>query len=127
MTIQEKKLYHQIHPLQIATDVLTGFGALYLLWIQEPFWGICVAFVPSTVVSLYIIARIDLEKYKDSRFGVYLRKYVSSKSADWGRFGGFVIMLIGGWVRLWWIAAAGFAAILYVWLNGLIGNRRTKK
>ncbi|HTR80521.1 MAG TPA: hypothetical protein VMM58_02755 [Bacteroidota bacterium] len=119
MTLQEKKIYHQIHPAQLTTDIVTGFGALFLLWQQELFLGVTVAFIPSTIVSLYIIAKVDLEKYKNSKFGAYLRKNVASKSADWGRFGGFIIMLLGGWVRIWWIAASGFAIILLIWLMGI--------
>ncbi len=119
MTLEEKKIYHQIHPLQLATDFLTGFGAAYLLWQQSLIIGVCVAFVPSTVMSLYIIAKVDLEKYKASNFGFYVRKHMASKTADWLRFVGFAVMLMGGWLQFLWLVALGFLIVLLVWTKGL--------
>lgn len=127
MTLEEKRIYHQIHPLQLCTDFLTGFGAVYLLWNQYLFLGVCIAFIPSTIVSLYIIAKMDLEKYKNSNFGVYIRKHMASKSADWLRFGGFAVMLMGGWLKILWLVAVGFVVVLLIWTKGLIITSLRKK
>ena len=120
MTLEEKKIYSQIHPVKLCTDIVTGFGAVYLLWEHYLIAAVCVAFIPSTVVSLILIARYDLEKYKDSAFGTYLRRNMASKSSDWIRFAGFVVMLTGGWINMLWLAAAGFLIILFVWTKGLL-------
>ena len=64
MTLEEKKIYSQIHPVKLLTDVVTGFGAVYLLWYHDLIAAVCLAFIPSTVVSLILIAKTDLEKYK---------------------------------------------------------------
>ena len=125
MTLEEKKTYHQIHPIQIAVDLLSGFGAVYLLWLHS-LWGVVVAFVPSTAVSLYIIAKVDLEKYKSSALGLYVRKHLASKTSDWLRFGGFGIMLMGGWLRLLWVIGVGFLGVLMVWCGGLLTRSKTK-
>ena len=122
VTLEEKKIYHQIHPLQLSVDILTGFGAVYLLWQRSLLLGVCCAFIPSTVVSLYIIAKMDLEKYKNSRFGVYVRKHMASKSADWLRFGGFAVMLMGGWLMTLWVVALGFLIVLLIWTKGILAN-----
>ncbi|HTX19396.1 MAG TPA: hypothetical protein VMG34_12140 [Bacteroidota bacterium] len=125
MTLEEKKIYHQIHPVQLGVDFVTGFGAVFMLW-QQSLWGIAVAFVPSTLVSLYIIAKVDLERYKASSFGLYARKHLASKSSDWMRFGGFAVMLMGGWLRLWWVIGAGFLGIVFIWCGGLLTPPKAK-
>ena len=119
MTLQEKKIYHQIHPVKLLTDFGTGFGAVYLLWHEQIILSVLVAFVPSTIVSLYLIAKVDLEKYKNSSFGTYIRRNMAAKSDDWIRFSGFLIMLIGGWVESYLLIGAGFLIILFVWTRGL--------
>jgi hypothetical protein len=113
--------------MQLATDLLTGFGAAYLLWQQSLILGVCIAFIPSTLISLYIIAKVDLEKYKASNFGFYVRKHMASKAADWVRFGGFAVMLLGGWLRFIWLAGFGFLIILLVWTNGLFAKSLQSK
>ena len=129
MTLEEKKLYHQIHPVKLFTDIVTGFGSVYLLWIHSNLFAVvCLAFIPSTIVSMILIAKTDLEKYKDSAFGTYLRRHMASKASDWIRFAGFAVMLTGGWINMLWLIAVGFLIILFVWIKGLIfGKPRPKK
>lgn len=129
MTLEEKKTYSQIHPVKLLTDIVTGFGAVYLLWHHyNLIIAVCLAFIPSTVVSLILIAKTDLEKCKDSALGTYLRRHMSSKSSDWIRFGGFVVMLTGGWLNILWLVAVGFFIILFIWTKGLIfGKPAVKK
>jgi hypothetical protein len=53
---------------------------------------------------------------------------MSSKSSDWIRFGGFVVMLTGGWLNILWLVAVGFFIILLIWTKGLIfGKPAVKK
>jgi hypothetical protein len=121
VTLEEKKIYHQIHPVKLFTDIVTGFGTVYLLWLHDNLIvAVCLAFIPSTIVSLFLIAKVDLERYKDSAFGMYVRRNMASKSSDWIRFGGFAVMLTGGWINMLWLIAAGFLIILFVWMKGLI-------
>jgi len=128
VTLEEKKIYSQIHPVKLLTDIVTGFGAVYLLWQHYVIFAVCLAFIPSTIVSLILIAKTDLEKYKDTPFGTYFRRNMASKSSDWIRFAGFVVMLTGGWINMLWLAAAGFLIILFVWTKGLIFEKPgTKK
>ena len=111
----------------MCTDIATGFGAVYLLWEQYLVLAVCIAFIPSTVLSMVLIAKVDLEKYKNSAFGVYIRKNMSSKSVDWLRFAGFVVMLIAGWNHWLWLVGAGFLIVMYCWLKGLITASSSSK
>lgn len=107
----------------MVTDVLSAFSAVYLLWEQYLIIGVCAAFIPSTVISMILIAKVDLEKYKNSAFGVYIRNHMSSTALDWLRFAGLMVMMIGGWNRWIWLIALGFCIVLYVWLKGLIPRK----
>ena len=72
MSLQEKSLYHQIHPLKLLTDWGTGIFALYLLWRHNVVAGLIVAFVPSILVTLAILQWADLKTYKQSSLGKYI-------------------------------------------------------
>jgi hypothetical protein len=122
MNIFDKTLYHQIHPFKLTTDVITAFAAVYLLWLHMIIEGLAVAFVPSLVISLFMLKLMDFEKQKQSRLGKYVKKYMS-RGVDTVRSIGFVVMLVGGWFHLLWLIALGFLVIILTWLNGLIFKR----
>jgi hypothetical protein len=109
------------------TDVTSAFTAVYLLWEHNLVAGVCIAFIPSTLLSMVLIAKVDLEKYKNSAFGVYIRKHMSSKALDWLRFGGLMVMMLGGWNRWIWLAAIGLCIVLFVWMRGLLPQRSVSK
>lgn len=127
MTLEEKKLYHQIHPLKLGTDFLSGFGAVYLLWERQLLAAVCLAFIPSAVLSLILVTKVDLEKYKNSAFGVYIRRHMYSKGVDWLRFGGFTLMMVGGWDHWWSLIGVGFLIVLACWSKGLIVGAFSEK
>ncbi len=122
MNIFDKTLYHQIHPFKLTTDVITAFTAVYLLWLHLIIEGLAVAFVPSLVISLFMLKLMDFEKQKQSRLGKYVKKYMS-RGVDTVRSVGFVVMLVGGWFHFLWLIALGFLVIILTWLNGLIFKR----
>jgi hypothetical protein len=109
------------------TDAVSAFGAVYLLWEHYLIVGVCVAFIPSTVLSMVLIAKVDLEKYKNSALGVYVRKHMSSKALDWLRFAGLMIMMVGGWNRWLWLVGVGLSVVLFVWMKGLLPQRSVSK
>jgi len=122
MNVIDKTLYHQIHPFKMTTDVLGAFTAVYLFWLHLIIEGVIVAFIPSLVISFFMIKTMDFEKEKNSSFGKYLKRYMG-RGSDTVRSIGFLVMLAGGWFHFIWIIAAGFAMILLVWFNGLIYKR----
>jgi hypothetical protein len=124
MTLNEKILYHQIHPLKLFTDVSTAFASTYLLWRHTLISAIFLSFVPSLVVSLVIIRNSDLEKYKESAFGRYVKRYLDSRFIDTSRLFGFLLMMIGGWYQWVWLIVIGLLIIIFIWQRGLLFHRK---
>ena len=119
MTIQERSLYHQIHPLKLFTDWSTGLIALYLLWGHRLVAGLALAFIPSIAVSLLIVRFADLEKCRQSPFGRYIGRYMT-RTAEATRLAGYGVMAVGAWYHVAWLIPIGLAVILAAWLHGLV-------
>jgi hypothetical protein len=119
MTAQERALYHQIHPLKLFTDWSTGVVALYPLWQHDLITAIIIGIVPSVVVSLVLVRFANLEKYKESRFGKYISRYMT-RTIEMIRFAGYAIMAIGAWFHAIWLIPLGLLVILLGWFRGVI-------
>lgn len=118
MTFQERALYHQIHPLKLATDILATPPALALLWAHQLWLGLLVTFAPSIIVSAILLRWGRLERQRDSAFGRYLARYMSP-AAQAARSLALVVMCAGAWLRQWWVIALGLALVLLAWTYGL--------
>jgi cytochrome bd-type quinol oxidase subunit 1 len=126
MTPQEKTLYHQIHPLKLATDISAEIVSLYLFWKHRLLAGMLVVLVPPIIVSLLIIKLVDLETYKQSTLGRYIRVSMTP-SAVVMRILGTVITHVGAWSRKPWLIPLGLLTVLLGWLRGkLLPNTRTQ-
>ena len=119
MTLQEKNLYQQIHPVRLATDWSTGIGACYLFWIHEIWYGVALSFLPSLIVSLLVFRFADLGKIKNSKFGAYFQR-TYNKTVDLIRFVGFIILAAGSWWHIVTAMALGFLIIAGTWTYGLL-------
>ena len=119
MTLQEKTLYHQIHPAKLFTDWSTGLIALYPFWHHNLIAALLIAFAPPIVVSLMIVRFADLEKYKQSTFGRYVRQYMT-RAVEALRFLGYGIMAIGAWIHAVWAIPVGLLIIVLAWMRGVI-------
>lgn len=119
MTLQEKNLYQQIHPVRLAADWLTGIGACWCFWQDEIWYGVALSVVPSLIVSLLVIRFADLDKIRQSKFGEYFKR-TYNKKVDLIRFAGFVIAAGASWWQNIPGVAAGVAVILGTWTYGLI-------
>ena len=76
MDSREKKLYHQIHPFKLATDIGVTPIFLFFLWHHHIARALLVGFVPPIIVSgVMMIWPPNLEKLKNSRLGNYVSKY----------------------------------------------------
>ena len=73
MTLKEKVLYHQIHPLKLTADIGCEPVSLYFFWRHDLALGLATHFVPPIAASLILIRWTDLETIKQSRAGAYLR------------------------------------------------------
>ncbi len=119
MTVQEKTLYHQIHPLKLFTDWSTGIIALYPLWQHRLLVALLIAFVPSILASLLLVRFANLENQKESAFGRYVHHYMS-RPVEATRLAGYVVMALGAWYHLIWLIPLGLLVILLAWLRGVI-------
>ena len=119
MNLEEKVLFHQIHPLKLFTDWSTGIVALYLLWRHNLAFALIIALVPAPIVSFLLVRFADLEKYKESPFGKYIHKYMT-RQAEVVRFAGYALMAVGAWYHVIWLILLGLIIILFGWFRGLI-------
>ena len=124
MTLQEKILYHQIHPLKLFTDWSTGIVALYPFWQHDLVAALLLAMIPSMLVSLTLVHFADLERYQQSRLGKYLLQYMT-RLVQVIRFVGYALMAIGAWHHVAWLILVGLLVILLAWLRGVILPNRS--
>jgi hypothetical protein len=77
MSLKEKYLYHQIHPLKLFTDIGAAFGSLYPLWRHQLAFALVVMLAPPPLVSLLLMRYAELEPYRQSAFGKYIARSMS--------------------------------------------------
>ena len=118
MTFKEKKLYHQIHPLKLSIDVFTGFFTTWLAWRHNIVWFLILFLLPSVVVSLLLGSFANLEPYKNSPLGKYIKKYMTV-SAEIIRLSGQILMWVAAWYHLTLLILIGFVIIIAGWTSGL--------
>lgn len=119
----ERLLYHQIHPLKLLTDVTTAIVAADLLWVHQLALALIVGFVPSIVVSAALLRWADLEPYRRSAFGRYVRRFMTRR-VELARFAGLIPLWGGAWARRSIIVGVGVAWILACWLWGIVARAR---
>lgn len=119
MTFREKQLYHQIHPLKLATDISAEIVSLYLFWKRKLLAGLVVAFLPPVIASALIMRLVDLERYKQSAFGRYIRFYMTPPVVV-VRMLGTVVTHVGAWYRQPGLIPIGLLMVLLGWLRGLL-------
>ena len=69
MTLQEKILYHQIHPWKLAADIGGWAVSMYFFWQHDLLLGLAIQFVPAILASLLVIRYAGLEAIKNSKAG----------------------------------------------------------
>jgi hypothetical protein len=119
MTLAEKYLYHQIHPLKLTADWAAGLGCLYPLWQHDLLWGLLVLLVPPPLASLLIVRFADVERLKRSAFGRYIEHYMT-RAAEAVRLIGMVIMAAGAWFHSPVAILVGLLLIVLAWLRGVL-------
>ena len=119
MTFNEKKLYHQIHPLKLFVDISTGFFTTWLSWQHDWFWFLLLLVIPSLIISYFLIEFANLEPLKDSKFGNYIKIHMTS-GMEAIRFSGQIIMWIAAWYHMIFLIILGFIIIICGWCSGLI-------
>ena len=122
MTLGERVLYHQVHPLTLAADIGSTLAAIPLLWIGELLLGIAVALGVPVIGSAIVLATADLAPIANSPVGEYLRRYMTPAMQ--------AVRLVAGLALLWaaWVQSvpaivACLAVVALAWANGLIWRR----
>lgn len=118
MTLKEKILYQQIHPLKLLVDFCTGFYCCYLLWQHHIFLFLLLFLFPSVIVTFLLVRFASLENLKSSAFGRYVKKHMTTV-VEAIRLVGQIIIWLGGWYHQAIIILVGFLVILAGWCKGL--------
>jgi hypothetical protein len=126
LTLREKQLYHQVHPLKLATDISAAIVCLYFFWMHDLLAGILAMFVPPLVVSAIMVATMDFTWIKASVVGRYLKRSMTP-AMEAVRLAGTVPMVLGAWYHIWWLLPLGLAITLFGWLRGLLFPPRSAR
>ena len=117
MTLKEKALYHQIHPLKLTADIGCEPVSLYFFWHHDLALGLAAHFVPPIAASLILIRCADFEAIKRSRAGAYLRHNMT-RIVEGIRFAGDLVMVLGAWFHRPFLIIAGLVVIVIAWSSG---------
>ena len=123
LDIRERILLHQVHPAKLAIDWGTGLIAAWLFWDHNLPAALIVGFLPSIFVSIYLILRVDLSRYKETPLGRYFSSPLT-RPGDPVRLFGLIVMWTGAWFNSILAATAGLAIIIFGWGKGLLVRRR---
>ncbi|HTQ83843.1 MAG TPA: hypothetical protein VMI47_11310 [Pseudolabrys sp.] len=126
MTLKEKALYNQIHPLKLSTDILAAAVSLYLFWLHQPLPALLLHFVPPLLASWLIIRYVDLTPQKDSGFGRYVAANMT-RMIEGIRLFGDLVMIFGAWRNDPKLLALGFLVIVGAWCNGLLPSKTRRR
>lgn len=117
MTLKEKSLYHQIHPLKLATDIGCEPLSLYFFWRHDLGLGLATHFLPPIAASLVLICWGDFEAIKRSRAGACLRRHMT-RTIEAIRFAGDMVMVLGAWLHRPSLIIMGLVVIVIGWCSG---------
>lgn len=117
MTLNERVLYHQIHPLKLTADIGCEPVSLYFFWHYDLALGLATHFVPPIAASLILIRCADFEAIKRSRAGAYLRRNMT-RIVEGIRFAGDIVMVLGAWFHRPPLIIAGLVVIVIAWSSG---------
>ena len=119
LTLRERVLYHQVHPLKLLVDWGTAAAALVLLWRGRLALALAVMLVPPALASALLVRFGRFDGVRRSRLGAYLRRWMTPH-AQIVRLVGMAIAAVGAWVHASMLVAGGAALIVLVWTRGLL-------
>jgi len=120
MNIQEKRLYHQIHPVKLATDIGVTFPFLYFFWLHQVWLAFAIGFIPPIIVStVMMVLPPNLEKRKKSALGKYIKRYMTPV-IETIRLLTLAPMAYGSWTHDVFPIVIGVVLLVVAWCNGLI-------
>ena len=121
MTLKEKILYHQIHPLKLTADIGCEPVSLYFFWQHDLVLGLATHFVPPIAASLILICCADFEAIQSSKAGAYLQRHMT-RTIEGIRLAGDIVMVFGAWFHRPSLIVAGLAVVVIAWCSGCFGK-----
>jgi hypothetical protein len=115
----ERILYHQIHPLKLATDIGSAIVALALFWCHRLGAGVIVLLVPPAIISAALVAFGRLDALAASLLGAYVRRYMTPL-AQLMRLAGVLALSVGASRQNRVLMFIGGAVIVWAWTRGLL-------
>jgi hypothetical protein len=119
ITLRERILYHQIHPLKLTTDWISGFVAAWLFWQHRLAAGLVVGFIPPLVASALLLRFANLGSLKDTALGRYI-EWNMTRPMEAVRLAGAMALWLGAWIHQWWLIMFSIVIILAGWLRGTL-------
>jgi hypothetical protein len=119
LTLGERVLYHQIHPAKLFADIATALIGIDLFWRHELAAGMLIALLPPVLVSAVLIQEADLDRYRWSPFGAYLRRFMPPWVQAVRVFGvGFAFY--AAWYNVPAGVVGSLALVAFCWANGIV-------
>jgi len=118
LTFRERVLYHQIHPAKLFADIATALVGIDLFWRHALAPGLIIALVPPLLVSAVLLQEGNLERYRSSPMGAYLRRFMP----PWVqavRLFGVALAFYASWHHVPAGIYGGLALVAVCWANGL--------
>ena len=118
LTFRERVLYHQIHPAKLFADIATALVGIDLFWRHALAQGLIIALVPPLLVSAVLLQEGNLERYRSSPMGAYLRRFMP----PWVqavRLFGVALAFYASWHHVPAGIYGGLALVAVCWANGL--------
>ena len=118
LTFAERALYHQIHPAKLFADLATALVGIDLFWQHQLVPGLIIALVPPALVSTVLLREADLDRYRSSPMGAYLRRFMP----PWVlavRLFGVAMAFYASWHHVPAGIYGGLALVAVCWANGL--------
>ena len=113
LTPTERRLYHQVHPAKLLTDVGADLAGTVLFWRRQRIAGIVVSVLPPMLAS-GMAMNSDLEWIHRSRWAPALRQHMTP-NMEGVRMAGFMLHALGAWQRRPALIAAGWGCIAIGW------------
>jgi hypothetical protein len=123
MTFAERALYHQIHPAKLYVDIATALVAIDLFWRHALAPGLIIALLPPVLVSAVLVREADLERYRSSLMGAYLRQFMPPWVQAMRLFG-VGVAFYAAWYHFPAGVISGLALVAICWANGIGRHRR---
>jgi len=118
MTFAERALYHQIHPAKLFADLATALVAIDLFWRHALAPGLIIALLPPLLVSAVLLREADLERYRSSPMGAYLRQFMPPWVQALRLFG-VGVAFYAAWYHFPAGVISGLALVAICWANGI--------